>query len=75
MATTPIFLPGEFHAQRSLLDSSLWGCNELDMTKQLTFSHFHSKYEVDTIFIYNLKHKETILMANKHEQMFNITHH
>ena len=57
MTTNPVFLPGEFHAQRSLVGSSRWGCNESDMTKQLTFSHFHSKYEVDVIFIYNLQHQ------------------
>ena len=28
----PIFLPGEFHGQRSLVGYSPWGCKELDMT-------------------------------------------
>ena len=37
MATTPVFLPGEFHGQRSLASYSLWGCKESDMTEQLTF--------------------------------------
>ena len=35
----PVFLPGEFHAQRSLVGYSPyspWGCKELDMTEQLT---------------------------------------
>ena len=30
---TPVFLPGEFHGQRSLVSFSLWGCKELDMTE------------------------------------------
>ena len=30
---TPVFLPGESHGQRSLVDYSLWGCKESDMTK------------------------------------------
>ena len=34
---TPLFLPGEFHGQRTLAGYSPWGCKELDMTKQ----HFH----------------------------------
>ena len=34
---TPIFLPGEFHGQRSLVGYSPWGRKKLDMTKQLTF--------------------------------------
>ena len=37
----PVFLPGEFHGQRSLAGYSPWGCKELDMTEQLTL-HFLS---------------------------------
>ena len=33
---TPVFLPGEFHGQRSLLGYSPLSHNKLDMTKQLT---------------------------------------
>ena len=33
---TPIFLPGEFHGQGSLVDCSPWGRKESDMTEQLT---------------------------------------
>ena len=32
-----IFLPGEFHGQRSLVGYSLWGNKELDMTEQLIY--------------------------------------
>ena len=32
---TPVFLPGEFHGQRSLGGYSPWGCKEFDMTEQL----------------------------------------
>ena len=39
---TPVFLPGEFHGQRSLTGYSPWGHKELDTTKQLTF--FHSSF-------------------------------
>ena len=35
---TPIFLPGEFHAQRSLAGYSPWGCKELDRTERLSVS-------------------------------------
>ena len=28
-----VFLPGEFHGQRSLAGYSPWGCKELDMTQ------------------------------------------
>ena len=30
---TSVFLPGEFHGQRSLVSYSSWHCKELDMTK------------------------------------------
>ena len=34
MATpTPVFLPGEFHGQRSLVGCSPWGCKESDTTQ------------------------------------------
>ena len=33
---TSVFLPGEFHGQRSLAGYSLWGCKELDTTELLT---------------------------------------
>ena len=35
---TPVFLPAEFHGQRSLVDYSPWGCKESDTTEQLTLS-------------------------------------
>ena len=30
---TPVFLPGQFHGQRSLVDCSPWSRKELDMTE------------------------------------------
>ena len=36
MLPTPLFLPGEFHGQGSLVGYSPWGCKELDMIEQLT---------------------------------------
>ena len=55
---TPVFLPGEFHGQRSLVGYSPWGCKELDMTEQLTFtlSHFFIGKQSEkkkNIYIYN----------------------
>ena len=45
---TPVFLPREFHGQRSLESYSPWGRKRLDMTEQLnTFVfHFHIKCQV-----------------------------
>ena len=45
---TPVFLPGEFHGQRSLASYSPWGCKELDMTERPTLSLSHLTM---TIFI------------------------
>ena len=36
----PVFLPQEFHGQRSLAGYSLWGHKQLDTTEQLTLSLF-----------------------------------
>ena len=36
----PVFLPGEFHGQRSMVGYSPWGCKELDMT-EWSDQHFH----------------------------------
>ena len=35
---TPVFLPGKFHEQRSLVDYSPWGPKELDRTELLSFT-------------------------------------
>ena len=39
IATTPVFLSGKFHRQRSLQGCSPWGYKELDTTEQLTGTH------------------------------------
>ena len=36
--SNPVFLPGEFHGQRSLLGHYPWNHKELDMTEGLTLS-------------------------------------
>ena len=38
--TTPVFLPGEFHGQRSLEGYSPWDCKESDMTELLTHTWY-----------------------------------
>ena len=35
---TPVFLPGEFQGQRSLVGCSPWGCKELDLINTSTLS-------------------------------------
>ena len=35
---SPLFLPEEFHGQRSLVGYSPWGCKQSDMTERLTLS-------------------------------------
>ena len=39
---TPVFLPGEFHGQRSLAGYTPWGLKELDTAEGLTHRHTHS---------------------------------
>ena len=43
MVPTPVFLPGEFHGQRSLVNYSPWGCKTQDITEWLTLSLFNHK--------------------------------
>ena len=38
---TPVFLPGKFLGQRSLVGYSPWGRKESDTIEQLTLSQFH----------------------------------
>ena len=48
--TTPVFLPGKSHGQRSLASYSPWGHNELDKTEQLTLSLSESLVSYRTEF-------------------------
>ena len=49
METTPVFLPGESHGQRSLVSYSLWGHKESDMTEQPTLSTSKTKETYDEL--------------------------
>ena len=40
---TPVFLPGKFHGQRSLVGYSPWGHKELNMTEN---THTHTYYHI-----------------------------
>ena len=39
---TPVFLPGEFHGQRSRVGCLLWGHKESDTTERLSRTHTHT---------------------------------
>ena len=41
---TPVFLPAEFHGQRSLEGYSSQGCKELDTTERLTLHYIYYIY-------------------------------
>ena len=43
---TPVFLPGEFHGQKSLQGYSPWGYKELNMTERLTLYFLLGPVEV-----------------------------
>ena len=42
--STPVFWPGEFHGQRSLVGYSPWGCKKLGTAEQLTHTHWGNFY-------------------------------
>ena len=51
MATTPIFLPGESHGQRSPVGYDPWNRKESDLTEQLALSKWYNhfgKWSTDT---------------------------
>ena len=55
---TPVFLPGEFHWQRSLVDYSPWGHKESDTTEWLnththTHTHITPNFHVGTLIIFD----------------------
>ena len=59
--STPVFLPGESHGQRSLKSYSLWGLKESNMTEGLTHNTDHMK---NIIGNYNHRHSElNIILA------------
>ena len=43
----PVFLPGEFHGQKSLAGYSVWSCKESDMAERLTLSLFQFYWSKD----------------------------
>ena len=49
---TPVFLPGEFHGQRSLVGYSPWGHKESDRTDRLTLSFIHRKGQMTCLQIF-----------------------
>ena len=63
---TPLFLPGEFHGQRSLVGYSLLGCKESDMTKQLSFTHI-----IYILIYFNISFFSTLKFHKKFEMICN----
>ena len=57
---TPVFLPGELHGQRSLVDYSRWGGQESDMTERLILSLSH---QVKFSFVFH-KHLGVTVFIN-----------
>ena len=52
MTTTPVFLPGKVHGQRSLVGYSPWGHKESDMTEGL---HFTDNRRIQYVFKLNVE--------------------
>ena len=53
---TPVFLPGKFHRQRSLVGYSPWGCKESDKTKS-AWAHMHTHTHTHTHTPHTHTHK------------------
>ena len=61
---TPVFLPGEFHGQRSLAGCSPWSHRESDMTKWLTQTHTRVYTYIHTTYI------ELLWLTSKYKFVF-----
>ena len=59
---TPVFLPGESHGWRGLVGYSLWGCKQLDTTKQLTHRHTDTQTHTHT---HRYTHTHTLLESGQ----------
>ena len=66
MATTPVFLPGKSHGQRSLVGYSPWGHKESDTTQWLNNNNKHTSYEkryfISFYFIYYIYYINNIFL-------------
>ena len=52
---TPVFLPGESHGQKSLVDYSSWGCKESDRTEPLSLYQKFKEYVMQNLYKIFLK--------------------
>ena len=48
----PVFFPGKFHGQRSLVGYSSWGHKELDMTEHCSFHFINNIPQLQNLFGY-----------------------
>ena len=58
---TPIYLPGKFHAQKSLVGYSPWGCTELDTNERLNNNNSNNGKNLLGCF-HSLKVHQTLLL-------------
>ena len=57
---TTVFLPKEFHGQRSLAGYSPWGHKELDTTELLTHTHvLYGKWHLSSVFLEPYNNNQT----------------
>ena len=54
LSPTLVFLPGEFHGQRSLAGCSSWDRKESDMTERLRHTHTNTHLAVILIYLFQM---------------------
>ena len=68
---TPVFAPGEFHEQRSLVDYSLYGHKQLDTTEATAHTHTHTRARARVHHSYGEKNPlEICLQTPDWDQIF-----
>ena len=69
MATTPVFWPGKYHGQRSLVGCSPWGRKESDMTERMThtqLAHLKNPNSINKLSGRN----QPFLLSNWHTEIW-----
>ena len=70
---TPVLLPGKFHGLRSLVDYSLWGHKESDMTEPLHFTAFQTLVDYEgSLYTWVFLFKIIASLRNKYITTLNL---
>ena len=62
---SPLFLPGEFHGQRSLVGYCPWGCKELDVTNAFTFHKIAMFLQLGFLYLCKVSEDKSLVVFGR----------